>query len=148
MGNAKGITDVKVDTALDLVAAAATDRTGAVIDMTGYRGVLMCVKFGVIDATAVTSIKAQQGATANLADAADLEGTGIAVAADDDNQVFIIDLYEPVERYVRVFVDKDTGNTQEMAWYVRYGARHRPTVNTVTDAVTYERHMSPAEGTA
>lgn len=149
MGNAKGITDVKVDTALDLATAANTDRNGEVIDMNGYRGVLMCVKFGVIDANAVTSIKAQQDTAAAFnVDPQDLAGTKIDVAHDDDNQIFIIDLFEPTDRYVRVVVDKDTGNTQEMAWYVRYGARFRPTTNTLANEVTYERHESPAEGTA
>ena len=46
-------------------------------------------------------------------------------------------------------VDKDAANTTiETATYVQYGAVNRPTVPTVTDKVTYERHMSPAEGTA
>lgn len=150
MGNAKGITDLKIDTALDIAAAAAADRSGEVIDMDGWRGVLMCVKFGTIAAGAVTSIKAQQdSASAFNVDPKDLEGTAIAVAADDGDQMFILDIYEPTDRYVRVVVDKDgTNATQETAWYVRYGARFRPTANTVADEVTYERHQSPAEGTA
>jgi hypothetical protein len=149
MGIPKGITDFKITTALDFAVAAAADRNGATLDMDGYRGVLMFVKFGAIEAAGVNSIKAQQGAASNLSDAADLEGTGITVAADDDNQIFIIDLYEPTERYVRLVVDKDaTHTTEEMAWYVQYGARNRPTTPTVTDKVTYERHESPAEGTA
>lgn len=149
MGIPRSITEMKFTSALDIATAAAADRSGAILDMNGFRGVLMCVKFGSIATGAVTSIKAQQGAAANLSDAADLEGTAIAVADDDDNQIFIIDLYEPTERYVRLVVDKDATNaTAEMAWYVQYGARVRPTTPTVTNAVTYERHMSPAEGTA
>jgi len=81
--------------------------------------------------------------------AADLLGTAMAVADDDDDQLFIIDLYEPTERYVRLVVDKDASNTTvETATYIQYGARNRPTTPTVTDKVTYERHESPAEGTA
>jgi len=41
VGNAKGITDLKIDTALDIAAAAAADRNGEVIDMDGWRGVLI-----------------------------------------------------------------------------------------------------------
>lgn len=149
MGIPKGITEFKWTVALALVAAAAADRNGAALDMMNFRGVLMVVTFGAVAAGATTSIKAQQGAASNLSDAADLEGTGITVAADDDEQIFIIDLYEPAERYVRVVVDKDTSNnTQEIANYIQYGARVRPTTPAVTDAVTYERHMTPAEGTA
>ena len=149
MGIPKSISEFRVTTALDLAAAAAADREGAVLDMMNFRGVLVVVKFGAIAADAVTSIKLQQGAASNLSDAADLAGTKIDVAADDDDQIFLLDLYEPVERYVRVVVDKDaTHTTQEMAVYLQYGARVRPTTPTVADEVTYERHVSPAEGTA
>jgi hypothetical protein len=149
MGIPKAITEFAFTSALDFAAAASADRNGAVLDMDGFHGVLMCVKFGAIEASAVTSIKAQQGAAANLSDAADLAGTGITVADNDDNQIFIIDLYEPTERYVRLVVDKDAAHTsEEIAWYIQYGATHRPQTVTVADKVTYERHMSPAEGTA
>ena len=148
MGNMKANTDCKITTALDYVSGTA-DRTGAIIDMADYRGVLMIVKLAAVAAGGTNSIKAQSGAAANLSDAADLEGTKIVIADDDDNQIFIIDLYEPNERYVRLYVDKDTANAcAEAAVYVQYGARKRPVSNTVTDAVTFERHMSPAEGTA
>lgn len=48
------------------------------------------VGFGTITASAVTSIKVQQGAASDLSDAADLLGTGITVAADDDNQIVAV----------------------------------------------------------
>ena len=79
MGIPKGITEFKFTEALPIAAAASADRNGAILDMMGYRGVLMCVK---------------------------------------------------------------------SATYIQYGARNRPTTPTVTDKVTYERHESPAEGTA
>lgn len=148
MGNMKANTDVKISTALDYASGSA-DRNGATLDMIDYRGVLMIVKFATIAAGATTSIKAQQGAESDLSDAADLEGTGQSVAADDDDQIFFIDLYEPEERYVRVVVDKDAANaTAEDAIYIQYGSRKRPVTNTVTDEVTFERHATPDEGTA
>ncbi len=140
--------DVKITSALDHAEASA-DRNGATLDMEGYEGVLMVVKFGDIAGSAVTSIKAQQGAASNLSDAADLEGTGITVADDDDNQIFVIDVYRPQERYVRVVVDKDAShNTEEMAWYIQYGPKKKPVDNNVADTITTELHVSPAEGTA
>lgn len=143
-----GVYDLKVTTALDHAEANA-DRNGAILDMQGFEGVMMVVKFGDIAAGAATSIKAQQDTDAAGATMADLEGTAIAVADDDDNQIFIIDLYQPTERYVRVVVDKDAANnTEEMALYIQYGAEQRPVIQTVVDEVTYERHNSPAEGVA
>ena len=84
-----------------------------------------------------------------MSDAADLAGTGITVAADDDNQIFVLDIFQPAERYVRVVVDKDAANaTAEDAIYIQYAGRTVPFDNNQTDAVTYELHVSPAEGTA
>ncbi len=142
---------VKISTAVTPAAgvAGATDINGATLDMNGYEGVLMVCRFGVITSDAVTSVKAQQGAESNLSDAADLEGTGITVADDDDNQLFVIDLYRPTEQYVRLVVDRATQNAVVAeAHYVQYGPRKKPVTNTVADLVTYELHVSPDEGTA
>ncbi len=140
--------NIQIRTALDHAEGSA-DRNGATYDTQGFEGVLMVVKFGDIAAGATTNIHAESGAESDMSDAADLTGTGITVAEDDDNQIFIIDLYRPRERYVRVVVDKDaSNNTEEMAFYIGYSARKGPTVMTLADEVTYELHVSPAEGTA
>lgn len=141
-------TAVKVSSALDYADGNA-DRTAAILDMSGYEGVLMIVKTAAIAAGGTNSIKAQQGALSNGNDMADLAGTKIDIAADDDNQVFVIDLANPQERYVRLFVDKDAANNMaESAIYIQYGARVQPVSNNVTDAVTTELHVAPDEGTA
>lgn len=140
--------EVKITTALDHAEANA-DRNGAILDMQGWDGVLMCVKFGDIAGGATTSIKAQQDTDPAGGTMADLAGTKIDVADNDDNQIFIIDLYRPLERYVRVVVDKDAANnTEEMAWYVQYGPTQKPVTQDLADEVTCEFHASPAEGTA
>lgn len=141
----------KVTTALDFLAvSAAVDRNGAGLDMAGFDGVLMIVKMADIAAGAVTSIKAQQSDDNGVTDAySDLEDTGIAIADNDDDQVFIIDLVQPRKRWVRLLVDKDAANaTNECALYVQYAARNHPVTQTVADEVTYERHVSPDEGVA
>lgn len=143
--------EVKVSTAITPAAGVAgtADINGTILDMQNYEGVLMMCRLGVITANAATSVKAQQGAESNLSDAADLEATGITVADDDDNQLFVIDLYRPTERYVRLVVDRATENAVVAeAHYVQYGPRKRPVTNTVADLVTYELHVSPDEGTA
>lgn len=139
---------VKVSSALDYASGSA-DRNGTTLDMQGFTGVLMIVKFATIAADAVTTIKAQQGAASNLSDAADLADTGISVAADDDNQIFVLDIKRPAERYVRLVVDKDATNaTAESAVYVQYGPDFKPTTANATDAVTAQMHDLPIEGTA
>ena len=140
--------NIQIRTALDHAEGSA-DRNGAEFDMQGFEGVMIVTKFGDIAAGAVTTVKAQQDSATGMAGAADLEGTGISVAADDDNQIFIIDIYRPQERFVRGVVDKDaSNNTEEMMFYVGYGARKLPVVQTLADEVTYELHVSPDEGTA
>ena len=140
--------EVQIRTALDYASAAAV-RNGAVFDMSGFEGVLMVVKFAAVAAAGVFSIKVQQDTAVGMGAAADLAGTAIAVANDDDEQIFILDIYQPKERYVRVVVVKDATNVSaEMAFYIGYGARTLPVVQTLVDKVTYELHVSPVEGTA
>lgn len=140
--------ELVIRTALDYASGTA-DRNGEVFDTAGLEGVLMIVKFATIAAGGVNSIKAQQGAASNLSDAADLAGTAQTIADDDDNQIFVIDLVKPQKRYVRVVVDKDTTNAcAESAIYIGYGPRVMPVTQTLADEVTYEKHISPAEGTA
>jgi len=143
-----GTTKLQVRTGLDYASGTA-DRNGEVFDTAGFEGVMMVFKFAAIAAGAVTSVKAQQGAVSDGSDMADLAGTGQTVADDDDNQIFIIDIVKPTERYLRGVVDKDTANaTAEVLMYIGYGARELPVTETLADEVTFERHISPAEGTA
>jgi hypothetical protein len=117
--------------------------------MQNHETCLMVVQFATIAASAVTSIKAQQGAASDMSDAADLEGTGITVAADDDNQLFWIEVTKPQERYVRLYVDKDATNAcAESAVYYIGGGKCFPEDNNVDDTITGELHVSPDEGTA
>jgi D-alanyl-D-alanine dipeptidase len=136
---------VKISTAAGV--AASTDLEGSVLDMQGFEGVLMVVRFGAITGSAVTSIKAQQGAAVAMGDAADLLGTSQTIADDDDDQIFYIDVYRPTERYVRLYVDRATQNAViASAEYIQYGAKSLPTTHGT--GVSGETHISPAEGTA
>ena len=127
--------------------AATTDIEGVTLDMQGFEGVLIEVVFGAITGSAVTSIKAQQGAESDLSDAADLEGTGQTIADTDDNKTFYIDLYRPEERYVRLYVDRATQNAVvASATYHQYAAAKAPVSHAT--GVSGELHVSPDEGTA
>lgn len=142
--------EVKISQAVTPTAGAAgtTDINGATLDMQGYLGVLVVVTMGAITSTAVTSIKMQQGAASNLSDAADLLGTAQTIADDDDEQVFVIDLYRPTERYVRLVVDRGTANAVvASAEYIQYGAREKLAAYG-SNVNAEELHISPAEGTA
>ena len=124
------------------------DREGATLDMKGWDGVLMIVQLATIATGGTNSVKAQQGALSNATDMADLLGTKQVIADDDDGEIVYIDVYQPRERYVRVYVDKDTSNAcAETVTYLQYKGALNPTAAQGT-GVNGEQHASPAEGTA
>lgn len=128
-------------------ATGTADRTGAALDMQGWDGVLMVVALAAVEASGTNSVRAQQGAAANLSDAADLAGSKVTIADDDDSEVVIIDLWQPRERYVRLYVNKDTTHAMaESVTYIQY--RGRITPPTHGSGVTVLALLSPAEGTA
>lgn len=142
--------EIKITQAITVTngAAGTTDINGVTLDMANYEGVLIAVTMGAIVATAVTSIKAQQGEASDMSDAADLAGTSQAVAVADAEKTFYIDLKKPRERYVRLVVDRGTANaTVASATYFQYGPRTIPVASHGSN-VSGETHISPAEGTA
>lgn len=101
-------------------AAGTTDINGATLDMTGFFGVTGIVEFGTLASGAVTSIKWQQGDESSGSDMSDLENTEQTVAATDDNEIFLSELYRPTKRYVRLVVDRGSSNaTIATALYVQ-----------------------------
>jgi hypothetical protein len=95
-------------------------------------------------------IKAQQSSDNGVADGwSDLEGTAVAVADDDDNQIVGLDIYKPLKRYVRCVVDRGTQNAVvDGVIAIQYGARALPTTQDATTVGAVELHVSPDEGTA
>ena len=138
---------ISIAVAASARAAGQTAINGAMVDMQGYEGVVAVVEMGTIASTAVTSIKWQQSDTTTAADFTDLEGTGLAIADDADDEIFVSELYKPTKRYVRIVVARATANAAlRAATYVQYKPRVAP-VSQGTN-VGGEIHVGPAEGTA
>jgi len=141
--------NTKITRVIDATAAGTSDINGSTIDMQGFEGVLFTVGFDTITASAVTSIKVQQGDESDASDMSDLEGTGVTVADTDDTSVAWIDLFRPAKRYVRVVVDRGTQNAVvDFGLAQQYGPRKMPTTHDATTVLGGEFHASPAEGTA
>lgn len=137
--------NVKFTTCLDYASGTAV-REGAILDMAGWDGVIAIVKHATIAASAVGDVHWEQDTASAMGTAADLAGTAIVVAADDDDELWITDLYKPLERYVRLVVTKDTSNAQaESVIYCQYRGSKNPVTDAGADA--FELHVSPAEGT-
>jgi hypothetical protein len=140
---------VKVTRVMNAVAAGTSDQNSSVIDMQGWDGVTFLAAFGTITSGAVTSVKVQQGADSGLSDGADLEGTSVTVADDDDNQIAIVEVYRPRERYVRLVVDRGTQNAViDGVIAIQYNGRRQPSTHDSSTVIAAESHNSPAEGTA
>ncbi len=128
-------------------SAGTTDVTGATADMADWDGIMVVLALSAIATGAVTTLKLQQGSASDLSDAADLLGTGSSIADTDDDGVVVLDLYQPRERFVRAYLDKDGSNSVAgTILYIRYRGKEAPV--TQGSGVTVERHQSPAEGTA
>lgn len=129
-------------------AAGATDLTSDVVDTQGYDGVRFKVAFGAIVSGGVVSVKAQQGAAANMSDGADLEGTSQTVADTADSKVFIVEIYRPEERYLRVKTLRATQDaTVDYMEAELFGGRVQPVTQDATVG-GLEIFNSPPEGTA
>jgi len=140
----------KVTRVSNAVAAGTTDINGSSVDMTGFDAVTFYFLFGAITATAVTACKAQQSGDDGSADAfADLAGTSISVADDDDNKVVALEITNPRERYVRPVVDRGTANAVlDGIIAVQTRAKAEPVTHDAATVVGSEHHHAPAEGTA
>jgi len=93
------------------VVAGTSDINCSGVDMKGFRSVCFVVALGTITGSAVTSVKAQQSSDDGSSDAyADLEGSSVTVADDDDNQLILLEVDCPLERYVRCVIDRGTQN--------------------------------------
>lgn len=143
---------IKITQVVDATAGAAgsTDLNGDGVDMNGYEGVVFLCAMGAITAGAVTALLAQQDTASDFTDdAQELAGTQIDIAADDDGQLFVLDIFRPTDRYVRPVVERATQNAVVQSIIaIQYGARELPKTQDVTDEITAEAHVSPAEGTA
>jgi hypothetical protein len=137
--------NIKVTQCLAYASGTAV-REGAILDMSGWDGVIAVVCHATIAASAVGDVHWEQDSAAGGGTMADLAGTAIAVAADDDDQTWVMDLYKPTERYVRAVVTKDASNAQaESVTYIQYRGSKLPVADAGADE--YELHVSPAEGT-
>lgn len=139
--------NVKVSSALDYATGTA-DRTGTILDMKGYEGVICIVKLATVAAGGTTAFHMQQDTAVAMGSAANINGTQQFIDGSDDNDVIIIDVPQPAERYVRLYVNKDGSNAcAESAVYIQYGPGYAPVTNAVADSVyVQEAAQRAAEG--
>ena len=138
---------IKTTRVMNAVAAGTSDQNSSSVNMSNFEGVRFTTAFGTITAGAATSVRVQQSADNSNWD--DLLGSDITVADDDDNQVVVIDIWRPIDRYVRVTVKRATQNAViDGILAYQYGPLKLPTTHDSGTVQTTETHISPIEGTA
>lgn len=141
------LNDVAIDRVLVDTVAGVAATAGDILDMAGYEGVIFIAKLGDVTDTSVVTLTAQQS-TANAAGGmATLAGsaTFTAGAANADNNLLVLDVYRPTERYVRPVLTSTVANAVKNGVIaIRYGARKVPATQgaTVLAAATL---IEPAE---
>jgi hypothetical protein len=138
----------KIIRVIDATAAGTTDVESAVVDARGFDSVTFIVGLGAVVAGAATSVKIQQGTNGTVTDAADLEGSKVTVADDDDTGLVVIEVSHPRERYLRAVVDRGTENAEvDFGLAILSNAKNEPIADDATVIESLFLH-SPAEGTA
>lgn len=140
------VENLQWDRARTHVNAGTTNQVGVQQDMAKFEGIVAVIAFGTLTSSAVTSVE-WQGRDSTTASWRDLKGTNTAVADDDDNQFVVTELHRPLQRYVRVQINRGTANAViDYGFYIRYGkSASSYGQNNASGAAV---HYSPEYGTA
>ncbi len=112
------------------------------IDMKGFEGCFFVGRFATVNAT--NTAKVTQSAVTGSGHS-DLLGTALSPGDDDDS--FLIDVYRPRERFLRLVITRSGADTVTGDVYaIQYGPKAKPTTHAAT--IDAELHVSPAEGVA
>jgi|TARA_Y100000034_G_scaffold132026_1_gene194062 hypothetical protein len=136
---------------MNAVAAGTSDQNSSSVDMQNFESVTFIASLGTLSASQVTTMKAQQSSDDGGSDAfADLAATQTdAMADDDDDQCIVLEIVKPRERYVRVVLERATGNAViDGILAIKTGPRKKPTTHDAATVQTSKTVVSPAEGTA
>jgi len=107
-----------------LPASSSGARSGVAIDMMGWDGCDFILTVGDIASTGTLNAKVQKDTVTNFASPTDITSAAIVALADtDDNNVFVISVCEPSERYLRIVVTAATAASVSGAIAIRW-CRH------------------------
>lgn len=127
--------NVAIDRVSNAEVAATTDVNGTGVDMQGYDGVVFVASLGTLTSSQVTTLKAQGSSDDGSADTyADITGAVTSAMDDaDSNLLLILDVYRPLERYVRPVLDRGTANAVlDSIVAIRYRASKAPVTQGAT----------------
>lgn len=128
--NAK-ITRILVDTAAGQ-AATASD----ILDMSGFQSVMFIAKLGDVTNGSVVTLACQQNTANSTSGMATLTGTATYTSAantDADDNLLVLDVVRPNERYVRAVLTSATQNAVKNGIIaIQYNPIHAPVTQSAT----------------
>lgn len=93
------------------LAAGTTDVNSAPIDLQASNGATVVIALGTITATGTYTATIEHSDASGSGYTA-ISGLSAAINADtDDNKLLVIDVVDPVKRYIRVVSDRGTANS-------------------------------------
>ena len=126
-----------------LAAAGTSALVSTVIDMQGWDGVIILGQISVANAGNYLSVA--QDIAVGMGTGADLLGSKVICTAS--LQVIGIDIYRPRERYLQSTITRTASTATGVFYAIQYRGKKSPTTIART-GYAFERHVSPAEGTA
>jgi len=129
--------------------AAATAINGSSLDLEAYTAdrVLIVVQMGAIVSGAATSLKVESDDNTGFSSAQDITGSAQTIADTKDDTIFLVDVINPPERFLRIVVSRGTQNATCSAIYLVYGVRGNVT-QVAASVSALEIHRDKAVGSA
>jgi len=123
------IDDVKIATLLSSSDSGQLTITPAEgVDCSGFQGAVFYAVIGAMDTGAEIWFWAEGSSDNGVEDAwAEIAGSGVAVDTASEDKMVVVDVYQPVKRYVRFMVSRDVADSQVTCILVAmHGASRRP----------------------
>jgi len=137
--------NVKVTLVQAPLADGQTDPDSSAVDMQGFEGVMFVGIVGTVTGSGTASLKAAQ--SSDNSSFSDLSGVVATGSAGGSDKFFVLDVYRPLDRYVRTTLTRAVANSIYGGTIaIQYGAHKRPTVHdAATLAAAAILGISPSE---
>jgi len=129
--------NVKVTPVAASAVAAQTEVLTSVLDMSGYDGVMFVALLGDVTATSVLTLTAKGNSASSTSSPTPV--TQIATAAftagasDADDKALVVDVFDPMLRYVFASLTRTTANAVVNGIIaIQYKAEYKPTTQAAT----------------
>lgn len=124
--------DCKITVVEAAAAAAQTDLTTDVLDMTGFEGVMFIALLGDVTSGSVLTLTAKGNSANSVSSPTPVTQKATdaftAGASDADSKVIMVDVYKPTLRYQFAVLSRTTQNAVVGGIIaIQYGAHNRPT---------------------